>query len=331
MPRPPELTVVLPVRDVAGYLPDMLTALRRNADAVDLQVVAVDDGSTDATPDVLAEYAPVLPLEIVRHERAVGLASARNVGLAAARGRYVTFLDGDDWIAPGYLAALVAAMDGLGCDFVRVDHVQVRGRERELHRAPEAHRGVVLDPREATTHPDRRTMADYPFAWAGIYRRDLGDLLRFDDGLHTAEDRPWIFRLHRGARTFAVVSLAGVFYRREVAGSLTRIGDARQLHFLDAFAILLRDAAQAAVTAGDAGPAVQAKATRQFLTILALHLADTERLDASLRAELRRRASAMVAALPPATLTEAVRRDRRLEAVRPLLPPAPAGSVGAVS
>ena len=37
-------------------------------------------------------------------------------------------MDGDDWLAPGYLADLVAAIDGLGCDFLRVDHVQVEGR-----------------------------------------------------------------------------------------------------------------------------------------------------------------------------------------------------------
>ena len=151
----------------------------------------------------------------------------------------MTFLDGDDWLAPGYLRQLVNAIDTLACDFVRVDHVQVKGRKRMVHRAPEARRGVVLDPRSGILPVSQSTMVDYPYAWAGIYRRALGPRLKFPAGLHTAEDRPWIWRLHREARSYAVVSLAGVFYRRQVANSLTQTGDRRQLHFLDAFALVL--------------------------------------------------------------------------------------------
>ena len=60
-------------------------------------------------------------------------------------------------------------------------------------------------------------------------------MLHFTDGLRTAEDRPWIWRLHREAESFAAVGLLGVFYRRGVATSLTQIGDVRQLDFIRAF------------------------------------------------------------------------------------------------
>ena len=60
----------------------------------------------------------------VRHEQNGGLATARNTGLDAARGEYLTFLDGDDWLAPGHCPQLLAAIEDLGCDFVRTDHVQ---------------------------------------------------------------------------------------------------------------------------------------------------------------------------------------------------------------
>ncbi|MFI6309582.1 hypothetical protein ACIBEK_05425, partial [Nocardia fusca] len=78
-------------------------------------------------------------------------------------------------------------------------------------------------------------MVDYPYAWAGIYRRSLRDLLSFPGSLHTAEDRPWIWRLHREATSFAAVGLPGVFYRRGVSTSLTQVGDERQLDFIRAF------------------------------------------------------------------------------------------------
>lgn len=314
VPPAPSLSVVLPVRDVAAYLPDMLTSLVRNAADLPgrLEIIVVDDASADATPELATAFSSSLPLQVIRHDEAVGAASARNVGLDAASGTYVTFLDGDDWLAPGYLRELVAAVDGLGVDFVRVDHVQVRDRERVTHLAPEARRGVVLDPRSGIGPANRRTMVDYPYAWAGVYRRDLGDALRFEPGLHTATDRPWIFRLHRETRSYAVVSLAGVFYRRQVANSLTQINDERQLHFLDAYAAVLRDAA------GD--DEIEAKAVRQFLAVLAHHLAADKRFSRELRHRMRERAAVTLARLPRQVLADTVRYDRRLAAVHPLLP-----------
>jgi glycosyltransferase involved in cell wall biosynthesis len=307
----PTLSVVLPVRNVAAYLPDMLAALLRNADA-DPEIVVVDDGSDDGTPQVIERFTDRLPLRVVRHERAVGLADARNAGLAEATGRYIVFLDGDDWIAPGYLGRLVAAIDGLGCDFVRVDHVQVHDRERVTHLAPEARRGVVLDPRSGITPASMRTMVDYPYAWAGIYRRELGDLLRFPSGLHTAEDRPWIWRLHREASSYAVASLAGVFYRRLVAHSLTQIVDARQLHFIDAFALVLRQVADE--------PELRTKAARQFLAVLTHQAEQSERFARPLRAELRTRATGVIATLPPEVIVGALPAKARLDILGPMLP-----------
>lgn len=305
---------MLPARDVAAYLPVMLASLRRNVTGLagGLEIVVVDDASSDGTADLAERYADVLPLRVIRLSEAVGAAEARNVGLNATDGTYVTFLDGDDWLAPDYLSRLVDAIDRLGTDFVRVDHVQVRGRERVRHDAPEGRRDVVLDPRSGIGPAHRRTMVDYPYGWAGVYRRDLGAALRWDAGLHTATDRSWIFRLHREARNYAVTSLAGVFYRRQVANSLTQVNDERQLHFLDAYEIVLREAA------GDAE--VEAKGVRQFLAVLAHHLDDEERFAPPLRQQLRDRAAAMVRDLPAGTVTDGMRGDRRLRAVHPLLP-----------
>ncbi|ETK37338.1 glycosyltransferase family 2 protein [Microbispora sp. ATCC PTA-5024] len=292
------LSVVVPVRDGEPYLADALTSLARNRTRdFETEVVVVDDGSVDATPDVIEDFRQDLPgLTVARNPVPVGLADARNVGLKLASGRYVTFLDGDDWLAPGYLPRLVAAIEGLGCDFVRVDHVQVEGRRRETHRAPQARRGVVLDPREAILPAGQKTMVDYPYAWAGIYRRELGDLLAFPGGLHTAEDRPWIWRLHRGARSFAVVSLAGLFYRRGLPASLTQIGDERQLHFFDAYDIVL----------DEVEPQFLPKAARNLCALLAHHVELGDRYTPELRARFDHRARAALARLPRPVLDESV-------------------------
>ncbi|WP_169946222.1 glycosyltransferase family 2 protein [Microbispora sp. H11081] len=311
------LSVVVPVRDGEAYLGDALTSLVRNRTSeFETEVVIVDDGSTDATAEVVEDFRRDLPaLTVVRNPAPLGLAGARNAGLKPAAGRYVTFLDADDWLAPGYLPRLVAAIDGLGCDFVRVDHVRAEGRRRETQRAPQARRGVVLDPRDGILPAGEKTMVDYPYAWAGIYRRELGDLLTFPDGLHTAEDRPWIWRLHRLARSYAVVSLAGVFYRRGLTASLTGIGDERQLHFFDAYEIVL----------DETEPEFLPKAARNLCALLAHHVELAGRFAPAVRDRFDERARAALARLPRETRAEAVGglEPERAALLGPYLPGGP--------
>lgn len=305
------LSVIVPVRNVARYLPDMLTSLELNHEP-GFEYILIDDGSDDSTPKVIAEYGERMAITRIRHDVAVGLASARNAGLDVANGRYLTFLDGDDWLGRGYLRQLVDVIDRLGCDFVRVDHVQVHDRDRVIHRAPEARRNVVLDPRSGIVPASRRTMVDYPYAWAGVYRREIREVIRFDDGLHTAEDRPWIWRLHQQADSYAVASLAGVFYRRLVSNSLTQIADDRQLHFLDAFTMVLAQVVDQ--------PDLQPKAIRQTFAVLAHQIQTSARFSHAQRKVMRQRARAMLATLPPEALIAALPPDNRRELVRPLLP-----------
>ncbi|GAA2856304.1 glycosyltransferase family 2 protein [Streptosporangium fragile] len=304
-----KLSVIVPVRDGELYISDALTSLVKNARR-DFEFIVVDDGSVDETGQIIEDFRDDLPgLVVLRNETPVGLADARNLGLSLASGRYLTFMDGDDWLAPGYLGDLVEAIERLGCDFVRVDHVQVEGRRRVIHRAPLATREVVVKPRDHILPARSKTMVDYPYAWAGIYRRDLGDLLTFPGHLHTAEDRPWIWRLHRQATSFAVVSLAGLFYRRMVSGSLTQIGDARQLHFFDAFDLVFADLEEEFTP----------KAVRMFCALLAHHLELRDRFSPELRARFEERGAAALRRLPADVLAETRLDPERDEILRSLL------------
>ena len=158
-------------------------------------------------------------------------------------------------------------------------------------------------------------MVDYPYAWAGIYRRSIGDVLRFPSGLHTAEDRPWIWRLHRELRSYAVVSLAGLFYRRAVKASLTQVGDERQLDFFTAYDQVLRGVAE-----DREAERLMPKATHQFLALLGHHLGMLERYETPLARRFRARAVAAVAELPPEALAAGFLRGERGALLRSVLP-----------
>lgn len=298
-----KLSVVVPFYNVQTYVPETLRSLAANT-RKDFEFLLVDDCSTDGTPELLRRAERDLPgAVLLRHEKNGGLATARNTGLNASRGEYITYLDGDDWVRPGYYESLLAAVEGLGCDFVRTDHVQFTGRTRTVHRVPVGPRGEVLKPRETILPADRTTSVDYAYAWAGVYHRRLADrgLLHFTDGLRTAEDRPWIWRLHREAESFAAVGLLGIFYRRGVASSLTQIGDVRQLDFIRAF-----DQVVAETAADREGERFLLKAVRTYLAIISHHLAAKERFEPAVARKLRAMSAAAMKRLPQDVLREAL-------------------------
>lgn len=298
-----KLSVVVPFFNVQTYAPDALKSLELNA-REDFEFLLVDDRSTDGTPALLERAARDLPgAVLLRHERNGGLATARNTGLDAARGEYIAFLDGDDWLAPGHLARTLAAIEALSCDFVRTDHVQCTGRTRSVQRVPYGPESVVADPRGAILPATRATSVDYPYAWAGMYHRRLLDrgLLHFTDGLRTAEDRPWIWRLHREAESFAPVGLPGIFYRRGVSTSLTQIGDERQLDFIRAFDQVLAD------TAADREfDLLLPKAVRTYCAIIAHHVGSIERFEPSVARKLRSMSAAALGRMPQDVLDGAL-------------------------
>jgi glycosyltransferase involved in cell wall biosynthesis len=129
----PDITAVLCTYNRADRVAGAVRAILDQQDC-DFELVVVDDGSTDTTPDVLA--AIVHPRLRVLRQPNGGLSSARNAGLAAARGRWVTFIDDDDLAEPGWLAGFVAqAADptvAVACCGIRF--VDDAGKELSIHR-----------------------------------------------------------------------------------------------------------------------------------------------------------------------------------------------------
>jgi glycosyltransferase involved in cell wall biosynthesis len=105
VPRPPPLvSCIVPVFNGALYLRDALDSALRQTYAA-LEVIAVDDGSTDGTPDILRAYGA--RVRVIRQENA-GPATARNAGIRAARGEFVSFLDADDVLDADKLSRQIA-------------------------------------------------------------------------------------------------------------------------------------------------------------------------------------------------------------------------------
>lgn len=104
--KPPFFSVVIPTYNRADKLRRALDGLRHQT-CRDFEVIVCDDGSTDATREVVAAYAEALPLTYLWEANWGGPARPRNRGIAAARGEWVCFLDADDWWYPEKLAEVL--------------------------------------------------------------------------------------------------------------------------------------------------------------------------------------------------------------------------------
>lgn len=107
----PLVSVIVPAYNVEKYLPRCLDSLVGQTLA-SIEIIVVDDGSPDRSGAIADEYAAKYPQVKVVHRENGGRSAARNSGMAVARGKYVGFVDGDDWVEKGMFDLLSARLEG---------------------------------------------------------------------------------------------------------------------------------------------------------------------------------------------------------------------------
>ena len=103
------ISIVVPVYNVEKYLGKCLDSILGQTYR-NLEIIVVDDGSTDHSGSICDEYGKKDPRVAVIHQDNQGVSAARTSGIGKARGQYVGFVDGDDWIAEGMYQDLYRAM-----------------------------------------------------------------------------------------------------------------------------------------------------------------------------------------------------------------------------
>ena len=136
----PLVSVLLAVRNDARYLPEALdSVLQQTVD--DLELIVVDDASTDETPRILSATDGRRTV-VLRNEEQLGLAASLNRGLDAAQGRYVARLDADDVALPNRLERQLAGIGNAAVLGSAIRDLDEQGREGRLHRMPLGTRAV---------------------------------------------------------------------------------------------------------------------------------------------------------------------------------------------
>jgi glycosyltransferase involved in cell wall biosynthesis len=217
--KEPSVSIVMPAYNRANLVGDAIASLQSQP-GIDADIIVVDDGSTDGTKDVVRAIATndrrVRLIEVVHR----GVASARNTGVGAATGDYVTFLDSDDLCAPERLRRQV---DKLAA---RPDITVVAGHSRWFTKM-----GQDLQPAPGSMWY-RRTD---PILSNAMFRRAVVvDVGMFDESLAFAEDIDFYFRLFEAdARILVEVEIAT--YYRQHSDNMTRDESAMYRGILQAY------------------------------------------------------------------------------------------------
>ena len=217
----PRLSVIVPAFNVEDYLAESVESILAQTYR-DVEIVVVDDGSTDGTAAVAQDYANRLPNLRVVSTPNRGLGAARNLGIRHARGELLAFVDSDDTVLPEAYESMVRVLDESGSDFV------VGGFTRNFGEGPPS-----MPPRQRNLHSERRLgirVDDFPqilgdvFAWNKVFRREFWDRagLAFPEGIRY-EDQPALTRAYLLAKSFDVLKRPVYFWRiRDEGTSITQ-------------------------------------------------------------------------------------------------------------
>lgn len=177
----PLVSVVVPVYNVEKYVTRCIDTIIDQT-YQNLEIILVDDGSTDSSGIICDTYAADLRVRVIHQENA-GLSGARNKGIELAHGEYISFIDSDDYISKDFIRALVETACETGSDIVQCYvrsflHGQIITEDEVVTQADNVNI-VLLSGREMCQSLLNTTYQDCGVVWNKLYKKALLEKLRF--------------------------------------------------------------------------------------------------------------------------------------------------------
>ena len=213
------ISVIVPVYNAAPYLGRCLDSILGGTHE-ELEVILVDDGSTDGSGEICDTYAVRDPRVRVLHNEKAGVAATRNSGLDNAKGEFISFVDSDDYVHPETFEKLYQAIEESGasmsvCSYIYVDE----GAGKKFY-----NKGIPKNDKVFRTLDILMEEVFKPYhtywmsLWAKLYRAELWSKLRFRDGKYF-EDHYAMPRIYMSCETCACIGFTGYYYMQH-AGSI---------------------------------------------------------------------------------------------------------------
>ena len=211
----PKVSIVIPVYNTKEYLRECLDSVVKQT-LQDIEIILVDDGSTDGSTDICREYAAADPRIKLIVQKNAGAAAARRAGVRIASGAYLGFADSDDTVEPDMYEALLSAMDG--CDLVTSGAISESGNVWK----DELPVGVYSSPSEMQYIIDNMIVIGNSFRRGisaappcKLFRTDLAReiLEEVNTKIFIGEDAEFVFRYLLRCRSICITDICKYHYR----------------------------------------------------------------------------------------------------------------------
>lgn len=190
----PKISVIIPVYNVELYLRECLDSVLTQHYS-SLQIILIDDGSTDNSGAICDEYAAKDPRVVVIHQKNGGAAAAKNAGLRAATGEYLSFVDSDDFLEPEAYSHMVKLLTEYGADVVQCAYRDVY-QNKTVERISKPGRSVCSGVDYLVQYTKDWTCG---LLWDKLYMRSIFDGIWFEEG-HKIDDEYFTYRGVMNAR-----------------------------------------------------------------------------------------------------------------------------------
>lgn len=206
----PTISVIVPVYNVEEEIPKCLLSILLQK-FTDFEIIAIDDGSTDGSADILNEFAKKYQQMKVFHTKNKGLSAARNLGLSKASGKYIAFIDGDDYIDPEFLSKLYQSLVDSDADIAVCGFTEFHD-EKAKDYCPKRE---VLQGKVATIRLLKEQENLDIITWNKLYKKSLFRIIKFPVGKNH-EDNFTTYKLFNKAKNVSFIDLPLYNYvRRE--------------------------------------------------------------------------------------------------------------------
>ena len=231
-----KLSVIIPVYNVERYLRQCLDSILVQT-FTDIELIVVDDGSTDQSGKICDEYAEKDSRIVVIHKKNGGLADARNAGLDVISGEYIAFVDSDDWICPQMYETLLRYQEKTDADIVscKIHFFSDDGKINDVW--PKIEQDYIYNKRDFIDHffPDiKRSIM--PSVCNKIFKKIVFETIRFPLG-RRYEDAYIQLDIYDSAKKIAIINEPLYEYRKR-SGRIT--DQVPYEHYLDQLAFSVR-------------------------------------------------------------------------------------------
>lgn len=218
------ISVIVPVYNVENYITSCVESIRKQSYA-DLEILLIDDDSTDESGKICDEFAGMDDRVKVIHKANEGLSAARNVGLTIASGDYILFVDADDYIHPRMVETLLEVVREANVKIAMCDVLKVAEAETAFYVKKEKPRCKYITRRQAMLGLYKSWK--YGVAWNKLYAREIFEKVRFRENILN-EDLEIAVKLLRQTDYVGITSAVLYYYRQRsdsIMGSLRHINN----------------------------------------------------------------------------------------------------------